>query len=251
MYLVDFDRNYDILVGEKNDLDVDGYVNADSLFDTFKLIPEEGFGIEPPEVRSESIDIPGAMGSRSLVNFLTGYPVFTNRQGNLSFISFEHSTVLMPRLYRKFHGRELNLVMPTHPDYFYSGMFEVTKYAIESDYVEVSLQYNLEPYLYSREQSDLVLTDETETTLQIIGPNTQPYMPKIILETETPEHQTQLIFTNTELEINSTVTLQPGINRLGTQVIISRFDRHNENKFKLLQNGGNSRVTIEYRHCML
>lgn len=251
MYLVDFDRNYDILVGEKDNLDIDGYVNADSLFDTFKLIPEEGFGIEPPEVRSESIDIPGAMGSRSLVNFLTGYPVFTNRQGNLSFISFEHSTVLMPRLYRKFHGRELNLVMPTHPDYFYTGMFEVTKYSIESDNVEVELQYNLQPYLFSRDLSNLVLTDETETVLRIVDGNTQPYMPIIRLETETPEYPTQLIFKNEELQINSTVTLQPGINHLGTQVIISKFDRHNENKFKLIQNGGNSKATVEYRHCML
>lgn len=251
MYLVDFDRNYDILVGEKTNLDVNGYVQADSLYDMFKLIPEEGFGIEPPEVRSESIDIPGAMGSRSLVNFLTGYPVFTNRQGNLSFISFEHDPNRMSRIYRMFHGRELNLVMPNRQDYFYTGMFEVTKYSIESDNVEVELQYNLQPYLFSRDLSNLILTDETETELIIVDENTQPYMPIIRLETETPEYPTQLIFKNEELQINSTVTLQPGINHLGTQVIISKFDVNNTNTFKLIQNGGNSKVTVEYRHCML
>lgn len=251
MYLIDFDRNYDILVGEKNNLDENGYVNAESLYDMFKLIPEEGFGIEPPEVRSESIDIPGAMGSRSLVNFLTGYPVFTNRQGNLSFISFDQSPTIMSRIYRLFHGRELNLVMPNNPDYFYTGMFEVTKYSIESDYVEVTLQYNLQPYLFSREKSDILLENESTITYTPLDLNTQPFVPIIFMETNNPEYQTNLTFVNRELDIHSQVTLQPGTNHLGTQIVISNFNGNNENKFTLNRNGGTAKVTIGYRHCML
>lgn len=251
MYLLDFDRSYDILFGELSDVDENGYVLASSAFDTFGLIPEEGFTIESPEVRSEEIDIPGAMGSRSLVNYLTGYPVFTNRQGNLSFITFEHTPNKMAKIYRKFHGRQLNLIHPNNPDFYYSGYFEVTSYKIDKDYVNVELKYNLEPYLYSRAINDIVLTNTSEQTFIPEGDCIQPYMPTIVYTTEHTEYPTQLKFTNVELGIDSTVTLQPGNNHLGTQVIISNFERYNENKFQLIFSNGEPTVTVKYRNCIL
>jgi hypothetical protein len=251
MYLLDFDRSYDILFGELSDVDENGYVLASSAFDTFGLIPEESFTIESPEVRSEEIDIPGAMGSRSLVNYLTGYPVFTNRQGNLSFITFEHTPNKMAKIYRKFHGRQLNLIHPNNPDFYYSGFFEVTSYKIDKDYVIVELKYNLEPYLYSRTENNIVLTNTSEQILTPEGDCIQPYMPTIVYTTEHSEYPTQFKFTNLELEIESTVTLQPGENHIGTQCIISNFNETNQNKFQLQYSNGSPTVIVKYRNCIL
>ena len=251
MYLIDFDRNYDILFGELNDVDENGYVQAESAFDTFGFIPDEKFIVESPSVRSEEIDIPGAMGSRSLVNYLTGYPVYTNRQGSMAFLCLEHSPANMAKIYRKFHGRELNMVYPLNPDYYYTGRFEVHSYTVEADYVDITLNYSLEPYLYSRTENNIVLTDTTEVSFTPEGDCIQPYMPTIVLVTEHSEYPTQLKFTNDELGIDSTVTFQPGENHLGTQVIISNFEIYNENKFQLIFSNGEPTVTVKYRNCIL
>lgn len=260
MYLIDFDRNYDILFGEIDNLDENGYVLTDTSYDTFHLIPDENNTIEPPSVRSEEIDIPGAMGSRMLVNFLTGYPIFTNRSGELAFISFEHTPNTMARLYRKFHGRRLNLVMPTNREYYYTGYFEVSKYTIGRDEVEVNIKYTLEPYLYSRTRSDIVLTAINPTATITLPENTQPYMPKIFYSTQNAESPLKFQFTNPELDIQSAVLLDANqYNYLGCQCVLSGFNATNEIELEISDNNGaslstsnpNAVVTVEYRHTMV
>ena len=57
-----------------------------NTWDDWYLIPSSRPVFNPPSVKTQYIDIPGANGQIDLTESLTGYPVYKNREGSWNFM---------------------------------------------------------------------------------------------------------------------------------------------------------------------
>lgn len=127
-----------------------------NTWDDWKLIPIKRPVIEFPEPKTISVDIPSGDGEIDLSEAITGYPVYSNRKGSLSFRFVDNPS------YRKvlnrrneiasfLHGRTMQMILDEEPEYFYTGRFQLNdmSYKGKSDYADVTISYNVKPYKYS------------------------------------------------------------------------------------------------------
>ena len=103
--------------------------------------PKEGIRIQPPSLKENYVDIPGANGSLDFAEALTGYPLFQNHTGSINWEVDPYRdgvTIdgVMQYVDSFLHGRKV-----------YALVCEEAKY-IEDAYGEKRLNLNYEPWYY-------------------------------------------------------------------------------------------------------
>ena len=106
-------------------------VEGDDLTEKFGLILLDGYTLDPPEVKTNLIDIPGGNGSLDLSEALTGDILYGNRPQSFSFAvidpnSFERTKTQVSNY---LHGKKKHYQMTMDPGYTYYGRFSVSKYS--------------------------------------------------------------------------------------------------------------------------
>ena len=134
------------------------------------LIPKERYSIEPPEVKSNIIEIPAADGGLDLSESLTGYPIYSNREGTMEFYVDNDKLVRdywtgtsSPNpnninqymawydIYRDIcqflNGRVVYMLLEDDSRWVYRGRFTVGKYESgNGHFSEIKISYVLDPY---------------------------------------------------------------------------------------------------------
>ena len=147
------------------------YANYRHSYMDWFLIPKERYSIEPPEVKSNIIEIPAGDGGLDLSESLTGYPVYNNREGYMEFYVDDD------KLYRNFNtgtgrpdpfnsskqegkwyeiyrdicnflnGRVMYMMLEDDARWVYHGRFTVGKYESGNGHnSEIKISYVLDPY---------------------------------------------------------------------------------------------------------
>lgn len=132
----------------------------------FHLVPDGRPIISMPAPVTNFIEVPGASGPLDLSESLTGYPLYGNREGSLSFIVLndyqgDESWIQRYQMISKFiHGRRLELVLEDDPNYFYEGRFTIENWESPSDggNSTVSIGYALDTYKYWDTELSYVVT---------------------------------------------------------------------------------------------
>lgn len=240
----------------------DGGVNT---YEDFHLIPSTSTPrpvFDPPSVKTQIIDIPGADSYIDLSEALTKYPVYNNRQGSIEFIvlnGYEDWQKLYSRIMNYLHGRTKRVVMEDDPGYFYEGRFKVNKWKSNNDgtWSNITIDYDVQPYkLEINDTLDDWLWDpfnfDTGITLSDVYSNItidsdvyvsktftesvkrKPISPEIEIHTTNSEGMT-IQFINPELDIDQTVVFGDGVsyspdfvmtNFSGSNVITMNFMGH-------------------------
>lgn len=132
---------YSITFGEKN------------TWDEWALMPIKAGRIEfaTPEVKRESVEIPGSDGELDMSEVLTGYPVYENRKGSIKFRFFDNGTPVRTRwnqLKNYLHGRRMTAVIEDDDEYFYEGRFMVgdLEWAKRGNWADTEISYDVKPY---------------------------------------------------------------------------------------------------------
>jgi hypothetical protein len=97
------------------------------------------------------VEIPGSNGMLDLTNYLTGGPVYGQRQGSFSFrMDTDHEPWedLRKKIANAIHGREVCMILEDDPVYFYKGRFTVGNWESGQTNSAISLSYQLEPFKY-------------------------------------------------------------------------------------------------------
>lgn len=120
-----------------------------NTWDDWHMVPESRPVINPPEVKTQYIDIPGANGSLDYTEALTGAPVFKDRTGSWTFIvmnGYQEWNTLFYKIMNYLHGRRHRVILEDDPDYMYEGRLSFNEWRSEPNYSKVVIDYVLSPF---------------------------------------------------------------------------------------------------------
>lgn len=231
---------HSLIITTLQDYDVFGYVGEDITYNTaintwddWHLIPSTRPLVNPPTVKTQTIDVPGANGQIDLTENLLGYPLYNNRTGSWEFIvdnGHEEWYDLYSKIMASIHGHERIIILEDDPMWYYKGRLKVNSWKSEQHNSKITIDYDLYPYKRSRAYSDSewkwdpfnlqtgVITQNLFGGQQLIGYKeiecdgktmifgTEPVVPSITL-TQAEGATTNLRFTNNELHIDKRYTL--------------------------------------------
>lgn len=146
-------------------------------FDTWKdfhMAPKARPFVAEPQVKTNYIDVPGADGSLDYTEALTDSVLFGNRTGNWDFIvdlpyavssnvsaktgiTVTNAISYQSAILKFFHGRKFDQIILADEleydfrntvvgGYYYTGRITAKSSLATRDYIQITLQYNLEPY---------------------------------------------------------------------------------------------------------
>ena len=128
---------HSITIGDKN------------TWDDWHLIPESRPLFNPPSVKFNYVEIPGADGVLDLTTAMTGKPLYNNRNGSWSFIvenGFKDWSELYSEVMAYLHGQRFRAILEDDPDYYYEGRFSVNQWRSDPQWSKIVIDYNVAPY---------------------------------------------------------------------------------------------------------
>lgn len=142
------------------------------------LVPSKRPVFATPAVKKHVVDIPGGDGAIDMTEALAGRPTYSNRTGSFEFIVLNDFSEHGPRVYdwvainedlmAYLHGQRRYAVLEDDSGYFYDGRFTVDSWISENDYARVTIGYEVAPFKYKVDPTDITLERGTIS----IGGNT-------------------------------------------------------------------------------
>lgn len=135
-----YDGTHSITFGEKN------------TWTDWHLIPSSRPVIAIPEQKTNYIELPGENSSLDFSDYLSGDPIFSNREGDIEFVvdhdKWDHWEMARNEISNYLRGRELRMILADDPLWFYSGRFTMSNWRNGQNYSLVNIKYVLKPFKY-------------------------------------------------------------------------------------------------------
>lgn len=128
-----------------------GKLNGINTYRDWKLLPSSRPVFNPPKVKTNYIDLPGADGSIDATDIISGYPVYSNREGSNEFYvitGYGNWANRFSDIMDYLHGQKVKVILETDPSYYYEGRLSVNEWRSEKDHSKIVIDYNLDPYKY-------------------------------------------------------------------------------------------------------
>lgn len=142
---------HSITIGDKN------------TWTSWHLIPASRPLVNPPQVKTNIIDIPGADGTLDLTESLAGRATFGDRTGSWDFyVENGHGnwSYIYSDIMSYLHGKQLTCVLEDDPSFYYEGRFSVNQWRSEASNSRIVIDYEVGPYkLYSLDSGDRWIWD--------------------------------------------------------------------------------------------
>lgn len=127
------------------------------------LIPASRPLVNPPPVKTNMIEIPGADGTLDLTESMAGRATFGDRTGSWTFyVDNDHGNWadIYSTIMSYLHGKQTTCVFEDDPMFYYEGRFSVNQWLSESWNSKIVINYEVGPYkLYSLDSGDRWLWD--------------------------------------------------------------------------------------------
>ncbi len=139
----------DIVLKSYEGVSYEDFESFANTWEDWHLIPSSRPSIAHPTVATKFIEIPGTDGMIDLTDYLTGRPVYGQRQGSLNFLVanyFETWETIREKIVSMLHGKRLKMRLMDDPDYYYEGRFSVGQWESGSNNSAISITYQLDPY---------------------------------------------------------------------------------------------------------
>ena len=127
------------------------------------LIPATRPLVNPPPVKTNMIEIPGADGTLDLTESMAGRATYGDRTGSWTFyVDNDHGNwaYIYSDIMAYLHGKQLTCFLEDDPVFYYEGRFSVNQWLSESWNSKIVINYEVGPYkLYSLDTGDRWLWD--------------------------------------------------------------------------------------------
>lgn len=141
-----YDGTHSITFGEKN------------TWTDWHLIPSSRPVVATSSQKTSYQDLPGENGSLDLSDYLSGDPIFGNREGSFEFVvdhdkwdDWENARFQIANYLR---GKEMRMVLMDDPLWYYSGRFAMENWRNGQNYSLVNIKYTVRPFKYRIEARD-------------------------------------------------------------------------------------------------
>jgi len=107
--------------------------------------------VQPPEPKTNNLDIPGADGIIDLTESLVGRTLYNNRMITMEFgrgLSKNAWPTMYSRVQSLFHGKQVKLVFDDDGEYYYQGRAVVSDYARTQMLGTMVIAVSADPYKY-------------------------------------------------------------------------------------------------------
>lgn len=201
-----------------------------------------------PDIKKETIDIPGADGVLDFTKSLTGDVKYKNRNLVFEFVTgekYNNWKNLMSEIANYLHGQEFKIILDEDANFYYKGTAVINQFKSDKSLGIITIDCDVEPYKYDinssnedwlwdpfnfengiiNETKDLEVNGELEV---IIFGRRKKVIPKI-----TCENPMQVVFNSETYNLLA-----------GTQKVLNIEICEGKNVLKFI---GNGTVSIEYR----
>ena len=130
-----------------------------NTWNDFRLVAEKRPSVNPPEPKSEYIDVPGRNGSLDYSDILGGYPTYNDRTGSWDFIvvndfyepvsTHEEWYETYSKVMAYIQGKKVKVILEDDLEHYYRGRLHVSDYSSGNNYSTLTIEYHLEPFKYS------------------------------------------------------------------------------------------------------
>ena len=123
-------------------------------WEKWHLIPTSRPIIQPPPLKTNTIEVPGANSVIDLTEVPRGFPTFGNRTGSLEFyVDNSDPTYDWTSVYNQikwfFHGMKLKMYLLDDTTSYYYGRWTVNQWKTNKEISAITLDYDLDPFMYS------------------------------------------------------------------------------------------------------
>lgn len=143
------------------------YIGDKNTWDDYSLVPTEKIYFPVPSQKTQIVSIEGASGSLDFSTLLTGYPIYENRRGSISFYMLDaidtklyaNTQHAFPANYTFYDifakirgdldGKTARIWLEDDPDWYYEGRINVSD-KMASPRPEIVLKYDIGPYKKAR-----------------------------------------------------------------------------------------------------
>lgn len=153
---VTYDGAHSLLIGDfvNGKYDRSGFLHT---WEDLHLIPQTAPSIDPPPLKTNTIDIPGANGFIDMTEALVGRPLYENRTGSIDFYidstDPEYSDeggyrwdYAYDKLLNSLHGFRRKVILTDSRSSYYEGRVSVNSYKSDKLTGVITLDYDLEPF---------------------------------------------------------------------------------------------------------
>lgn len=135
--------------------------NGKNSFSDWHLVPDGRPVIAMPEVNKTIVEVPGASEVYDFSEYLTGYPTYKNRTGDMAFHVLNDYGDWQQRygeIANHIHGKRIRVSLEDDPTHYYMGRVSIGSWTSNNDgtWSDISFSYDLDPYRYRN--TDIVLT---------------------------------------------------------------------------------------------
>lgn len=174
-----------------------------NTWDDWFLIPSSRPVFNPPEVKTNYLEIPGSDGVLDLTAALTGSPNYSNRIGSFEFIvdnGHKEWFEIYSEISNYLHGQVMKAILEDSPDYYYEGRFSVKEWKSDPTHSLITIDYNVDTY---KRKTALTVVSQTGNGVVNLSNLKMPVTPRI-----TTTAETNLTW------LGNTVSLNSGANQL-------------------------------------
>ena len=130
--------------------------NKKNTWTDWGLLPVKQPVIAPPPVKTNCVELPGRSGEIDLSETVTGYPLYGNRTGQLSFLKvarWQDYQTVKNEILDFLHGQRTQLVLSDDLAWYYEGRISVEELACDEKHGTIVLAYNLDPFKWFLSES--------------------------------------------------------------------------------------------------
>lgn len=136
------------------------------------LILTQKEDIDPPEIKTNYVNIDGMNGAIDLSEALAGEPTYNDRTISAAFCacdgSYEERRTLIGSIIAAIHGRKMKIMEPDDPEHYFYGRVKVKNVKHTIPLSEFSVECTCEPWRYELHETDHTIDVNSQTPLDIL-----------------------------------------------------------------------------------
>lgn len=120
-----------------------------NTWDDWHLIPTSRPVVNPPDPKTNTIEVPGSSSSLDMSEALVPYPTYKDRSGSFSFYvenGFKDWDDMYSIIMARLHNKKMRFILNDDPAFFYEGRTSVDRWSSDKARSTIVISYTVGPY---------------------------------------------------------------------------------------------------------